>query len=164
MGHSKLQKQETTHNTKQVIRTIMKTMKSLIVATLLVAASTLMAQTTRTNNYSAKAIEQTNELVTVLNLSDEQTMVILDINQRYANQEDGIATNSALSKKEAQKALNNLVAAQTEEIKSVLTNFLDEKFENTVAIREALDSPFTPSVDFNSASQTIYFGTDTPNF
>ncbi len=142
----------------------MKTMKSLIVATLLVAASTLMAQTTRTNTYADQAFKQTSQLVSSLSLSNEQTIEILVINQKYTNMETYNATNSQLSRREARKAKKNLVAAQAKEIKSVLKGYQKEKFEYMVATHEVLTPHFTPSMAFNNAPQRMPFGAGAPNF
>jgi len=135
----------------------MKAMKSLIAVTFLVVSTTLMAQTTRTNNYADQAFKQTCELVSSLNLSAEQTVEILIINQKYMNMEAYNATNSELSSKEAKKATkakNKLAAAQAKEIKSVL--------KKVVTTREESAPEFAPSLAFNSAAQTIYLSN--PNF
>jgi len=135
----------------------MKTMKSLIVATMLIAGTTLMAQTTRTNHYADQAFRQTCELASSMNLSPKQTVEILIINQKYTNMEAYNANVTQLSKKDAKKALkakNKLVAAQAKEIKAVL--------KGSAATSEALTPEFATSMAFNSAAQTIYLGN--PNF
>jgi hypothetical protein len=135
----------------------MKAMKSLIAVTFLVVSTTLMAQT---NINANQAFDQTSELVSSLNLSEEQTMDVLFINQKYANLEASKATNTKPSK----KATKKLAAAKAKEIKSVLNANQKEKFETMVATNKVLAPQYTPSVAINNASQTVIFGADASYF
>ncbi len=134
----------------------MKAMKSLIAVTFLVVSTTLMAQTNSADNFASKAYEQTSELISSLNLSSDQAIDILDINQKYANLE----SNTNLSR----RATKKLAAAKAKEIKSVLNKNQKEKFEAMVATNKVIAPQYTPSVALNSASQTVLFGSDAPYF
>jgi len=142
----------------------MKTMKSIIVTMLLIAGTTLMAQTTRTNTYADRAFKQTSQLVSSLNLSDEQTVEILSINQKYTDMDAYNATNSKLTGREARKAKKNIITAQAKEIKSVLKGYQKEKFEYMVANHEVLAPQFNPTMAFNNAPQRMLIGAGAPNF
>ncbi len=124
----------------------MKTMKSLIVVTLLVAGTTLMAQTNRSNNYADRAFKQTSQLVNTLNLTDEQTVEILAINQKYTDMDTYRSTNSQLLGKERRKVRKNTLTAQAKEIKSILKGYQKEKFEYMVANHEVLAPTIRPMV------------------
>lgn len=137
----------------------MKTMKWIILATLLISGSTLMAQTHRTHNYNDQAIQQISRLVSSLNLSNEQLISIMVINQKYINLEANNAINPALSANKAKKAQKKLAAAKEKEINAVLKE--NKKNEDQAANSDVLESVDTPSVAIISASQTIYFGSDT---
>ena len=137
----------------------MKTMKWIILATLLISGSTLMAQTTRTNKLADQAFYQTSRLFSSLNLSNEQIVKIMDINEKYINLEANNATNTQLSAKKAKKAQKKLAAAKEKEINSVLKE--NKNNVGQAANSDVLESADTPSVAIISASQTIYFGSDT---
>lgn len=134
----------------------MKTMKSLIAVTFLVVSTALMAQTNSTDNLASKAFDQTSELISSLNLSSDQAIDILDINQKYANLE----ANTNLSR----RATKKLAAAKTKEIKSVLDANQKDKYEAMVATKKVIAPQYTPSVAINNASQTLFFGTNAPYF
>jgi len=62
----------------------MKTMKFLLVAVLLAASTTLMANSSASSYVKSLALRQTEQLVKPLALSQKQTNMILAINQDYA--------------------------------------------------------------------------------
>lgn len=138
----------------------MKAMKSFFAVTFLVVSTTLMAQTNSTNNSASQAFDQTSELISSLNLSNDQAIAILDINQKYANLEASKATNTNLSR----RATKKLATAKTKEIKSVLDANQKEKYETLVATNKVIAPQYTPSVAINNASQTVIFGSDAPYF
>lgn len=134
----------------------MKAMKSFFAVTFLVVSTTLMAQTNSTDNSASQAFEQTSELISSLNLSNDQAIAILDINQKYANLE----ANTNLSK----RATKKLAAAKAKEIKSVLDANQKVKYEALVATNKVIAPQYTPSVALNNASQTVVFSASAPLF
>lgn len=137
----------------------MKTTKWIILATLLIAGSTLMAQTARTNNHTNQTFKQISQLVSSLNLSDEQILKIMAINQKYMRLEAYNTTNTALSKREVKKGQKKLDAARAKEVESVLKG--NTKMEEKNADQALLEQGVSSAVAYSTAFQTIYFSTDT---
>lgn len=110
----------------------MKTMKSLLVAVLLVASTTLMANTNASSFAKSLAIRQTEQLVKPLDLSKQQTNKILAINQDYARRNalllgqrkvlQSLGYMNATVEQTFIQALSNRFDARNLEIKAVLNN------------------------------------------
>jgi hypothetical protein len=134
----------------------MKTMKWIILATLLISGSTLMAQTTRTNIHTDQTFKQISQLLSSLNLSNEQLVKIMAINQKYARLEASNKTNTELSKREVKKGQKKLDAARAKEVESVLKG--NTKMEGKNADQALIEQGVSSAVAFSTAFQTIYFG------
>lgn len=110
----------------------MKTMKSLLVAVLLVASTTLMANTNASSFVKSLAIRQTEQLVKPLDLSKKQANKILAINQDYARRNallfgqrkvlQSLGYMNATVEQTFIQALSNRFDARNLEIKAVLND------------------------------------------
>lgn len=140
----------------------MKTMKWIILATLLISGSTLMAQTNRTNIHTDQTFKQISQLVSSLNLSNEQLVKIMAINQKYMRLEAYNTTNTELSKREVKKGQKKLDAARAKEVESVLKG--NTKMEEKNADQALIEQGVSSAVAFSTAFQTIYFSTEAQSF
>lgn len=138
----------------------MKTMKWIFIASLLFSASTLMAQTptARTSSIINPVIQQISQLVSSLNLSNEQVVRIMAINQKYMYLEAEYMSNNQLTKKELKKVMKKLASTQDKEIKNILKE--NEKGATRVADSDAPVMAPSPSVALNSASQSLILNKD----
>jgi hypothetical protein len=117
----------------------MKKMRFLLVAVLLAASTTLMAQSTKNTVDESSAILQTDQLIDQLHLNSDQAQQILNINFDFIYDESlMLAQSKALLSKgwveddvamAYQEALTNEMYVRYEAIKSVLTDQQQVAFE-----------------------------------
>ena len=134
----------------------MKKMRVLLVVSLLVASTTLMAQPSASSFEKAVATRQTEQLTKSLDLNKKQVNKVLAISQKYARKYaqlngqrielQGMGLMDASAQEIFFKAISVFKDARTQEIKSVLKGEQLAAYESLLSTPENAPMRFAPDM------------------
>lgn len=101
--------------------------KSIVFLGLMMASSVIFAQ--RKFDPQAMAARQTEKMKTELTLDDKQYASVKSINDEFANKQQALRGNSALSREDKMKQMKALGMEKNDAIKKVLTADQNTKWE-----------------------------------